>query len=263
MTPQSKGFSWSAGIHGVIFAVFAALQISTASEQQAAVIDFILGADRVSPAALQAPPPPAPRQEPKPAKAAQSKRIAEKPAVPKREIEKAPPTPRLSDSADEMPAAPPQTATDPVAPSDAEEAPPSTLMAETGSASPAEGTIRDANAATGSVQGIAGISDRGVAPETPEQSKATYLKEHFVYIRDRITRGIAYPQTARKMGWSGQVKIAFIVFEDGGVNDVNVVESSGFGLLDRNAVETVKRVAPFPRPPVRAEIRMAITYRLN
>ncbi|OPY91415.1 MAG: Gram-negative bacterial tonB protein [Syntrophaceae bacterium PtaU1.Bin231] len=118
-------------------------------------------------------------------------------------------------------------------------------------------------AATGSVQGIAGISDRGVAPETPEQSKATYLKEHFVYIRDRITRGIAYPQTARKMGWSGQVKIAFIVFEDGGVNDVNVVESSGFGLLDRNAVETVKRVAPFPRPPVRAEIRMAITYRLN
>jgi len=252
MTPQSKGFSWSAGIHGMIFAVFAALQISAASEQRPAVIDFIL-ADKAAPAALQAPPPPAPRQEPKPAKTVQPKRVVEKPAAPKREIEKAPPTPRPSDSADEMPAAPPA----------AEEAPQSSLMAETGSASPAEGTIADAAAATGPVQGTAGISDRGLTPETPEESRATYLKEHFVYIRDRITRGIAYPQTARKMGWSGQVKIAFVVFEDGGVNDVNVLESSGFGLLDRNAVETVKRVAPFPRPPVRAEIRMAITYRLN
>jgi len=62
MTPQSKGFSWSAGIHGMIFAVFAALQISAASEQRPAVIDFIL-ADKAAPAALQAPPPPAPRQD--------------------------------------------------------------------------------------------------------------------------------------------------------------------------------------------------------
>ncbi|MDX9822327.1 MAG: energy transducer TonB [Syntrophales bacterium] len=255
MTPQSKGFSWSAGIHGVIFAVFAALQISAASEQRPAAIDFIL-ADKAAPAALQAPPPPAPKQKPpKPAKTVQPKRVVEKPAAPKREIVQAPPPPQPSDSADEIPAAPPV----------AEEATQSSLMAETGSASPAEGTIADADTAavTGPVQGTAGNSDRGLAPETPEESRVTYLKEHFVYIRDRITRGIAYPQTARKMGWSGQVKIAFVVFEDGGVNDVNVVESSGFGLLDRNAVETVKRVAPFPRPPVRAEIRMAITYRLN
>ena len=252
MTPQSKGFSWSAGIHGMIFAVFAALQISAASEQRPAVIDFIL-ADEAAPAALQAPPPPAPRQVPKPCKTVQPKRVVEKPAAPKREIVQAPPPPQPSDSADEMPAAPPV----------AEEAPQSSLTAETGSASPAEGTIADAAAATGPAQATAGISDRGLAPETPEESRVTYLKEHFVYIRDRITRGIAYPQTARKMGWSGQVKIAFVVFEDGGVNDVNVLESSGFGLLDRNAVETVKRVAPFPRPPVRAEIRMAITYRLN
>ena len=68
---------------------------------------------------------------------------------------------------------------------------------------------------------------------------------------------------ARKMGWCGQVKIAFVVCEDGGVNDVRVVESSGFSLLDRNAVETVKNVAPFPTPPIKAEIRMAITYRLK
>jgi protein TonB len=68
---------------------------------------------------------------------------------------------------------------------------------------------------------------------------------------------------ARKNGWSGQVRIAFIVREDGGVADVKVLESSGFALLDRNALDTVRQVAPFPCPPVKAEIRMAITYRLN
>jgi TonB family protein len=94
-------------------------------------------------------------------------------------------------------------------------------------------------------------------------SRAAYLKEHFVYIRDRINRSISYPRMARKMGWCGQVKIAFIVCEDGGVMDVRVLESSGFTILDRNAADTVKNVVPFPCPPVRAEIRMAITYRFN
>jgi protein TonB len=98
---------------------------------------------------------------------------------------------------------------------------------------------------------------------TLKQAKAAYLKEHFAYIRDRIIRSILYPPMARKMGWCGRVKIAFVVCEDGGVNDVRVVESSGFDLLDRNTVNTVKNVAPFPRPPAKAEIRMAITYRLD
>ena len=117
--------------------------------------------------------------------------------------------------------------------------------------------------ADGRAQGTAETAGRAAPGATPETARAAYLKEHFVYIRDRITGSIAYPHLARKMGWCGQVKIAFVVCEDGGVNDVKVVESSGFGLLDRNAVDTVKNVAPFPTPPVRAEIRMAITYRLN
>jgi len=68
---------------------------------------------------------------------------------------------------------------------------------------------------------------------------------------------------ARKKGWHGRVKIGFVIREDGGVIDVRVIDSCGFNMLDQNAVDTVKKVAPFPCPPVRAEIRMAINYRLN
>ena len=85
---------------------------------------------------------------------------------------------------------------------------------------------------------------------------------HF-YIRDRITGSISYPHVARRMGWHGRVKIAFVVCEDGGVIGVRVIDSCGFSILDRNAVDTVMNVAPFPRPPVKAEIRMVITYRLE
>jgi len=109
---------------------------------------------------------------------------------------------------------------------------------------------------------MAGSSGSGTG-QTPDESRVAYLKEHFAYIRDRITKSISYPPMARKMGWCGHVKIAFVVCEDGGVNNVRVVDSSGFSLLDRNAVDTVKNVAPFPRPPVRAEIRMVITYKFN
>ncbi len=265
MTLQSKGLSWSAGIHGLIFVIFAALQISAASEKPLAVIDFILCAEQPSPAALQTPPPPAPRQEPKPARVAPQKKIAEKPAVPNREIEKAPLPAPPADSADETPAAAPQNADDPVAPPSGEEEPPLSALASKGGSgtSPVDGAFRGAADTDLSAQGAAKTSESASGAGTPEESRATYLKEHFVYIRDRITRGIAYPHMARKMGWAGQVKVAFVVFEDGGVKEVSVVESSGFGLLDRNAVDTVKNVAPFPRPPVRAEIRMAITYRLN
>lgn len=93
--------------------------------------------------------------------------------------------------------------------------------------------------------------------------KARYLKEHFVYIRDRIMKHLSYPDMARRMGWSGRVMVSFVISEDGHVNNIKVLESSKFGLLDKNAVETIKSASPFPRPPVSAEIILPIVYRLE
>lgn len=94
-------------------------------------------------------------------------------------------------------------------------------------------------------------------------AKAVYLKEHFVYIRDLIMKNISYPHMARKMGWMGKVTLSFVICESGDAEDIKIIESSGFAILDKNAVETVKKALPFPKPPLRAEIVIPVVYRLN
>jgi periplasmic protein TonB len=89
------------------------------------------------------------------------------------------------------------------------------------------------------------------------------MKAHFAGIRSTIISKLSYPRLARRMGWTGTVKVSFIVNEDGCVNNVQVLTSSGFEALDNNTVETIKRCSPYPKPPVKAEMIMPITYRLD
>ncbi len=96
-----------------------------------------------------------------------------------------------------------------------------------------------------------------------ERAKKGYLKQHFTAIRENIMKMISYPIVARRMGWTGTVKISFVVCEDGSARDIKVLHGSGFEMLDRNAVETIRKCSPYPKPPVMAEIIMPITYRLD
>ena len=68
---------------------------------------------------------------------------------------------------------------------------------------------------------------------------------------------------ARKKGWSGQVRLCFHIDHKGGVEDITVLVTSGYDLLDRQAMEVVRRVAPFPLPLENAEIIMPITFCLT
>jgi len=96
----------------------------------------------------------------------------------------------------------------------------------------------------------------------PEKAQQRYLKEHFTYIRDLITKRLIYPSMARRMHWSGKVVVAFVITEDGSVHNTRVVETSGFSILDNSALETVRNAAPFPKPPVRAEIVIPISFKM-
>ncbi|MCL4457214.1 MAG: energy transducer TonB [Nitrospirae bacterium] len=93
--------------------------------------------------------------------------------------------------------------------------------------------------------------------------KAKYLKEHFIYIRDMIMKNISYPRTARKMGWEGKVVVSFIVNGNGFVENIKIVESCGVDMLDKNAVDTVRKASPFPKPPIEAQVIIPIVYRLD
>ena len=104
-------------------------------------------------------------------------------------------------------------------------------------------------------------SVRGMSSE--DEGKIRYLKANFSYIKALIDKHRTYPEAARRMGRQGKVKISFFVSSDGDAKGIKVVESSGIGVLDKDAVETVKRASPFPKPPSEAQIIIPIRYQLD
>ncbi len=106
-------------------------------------------------------------------------------------------------------------------------------------------------------------SSRGNADGCKEAAGAKYLNENFAYIRDKILGNVSYPHAAKKMSWQGKVVLSFIITAKGTVGELKVIKSSGFPILDKNAMETVRNTAPFPKPPVEAQLVIPIVYRLE
>jgi periplasmic protein TonB len=95
-----------------------------------------------------------------------------------------------------------------------------------------------------------------------EQSISHYIKEEFSYIRKIIVSNIIYPQNAQYRRQEGTLLLSFVIMLDGSVSDIKIVKSSGYDLLDKNAISTIKKSAPFPKPPFLAELKMPVTYKL-
>lgn len=153
------------------------------------------------------------------------------------------------------PQAPPAAATMPLLPPAAERV-------------PAPGPPRDAQhpapVATSATASAAPVATPPPAPAVHrETAQQHYVKEHFAYIRDLVTRRLAYPPLARRMNWSGKTVVSFIIQEDGSISTLKVVESSRHAILDQSALDTVRAVAPFPKPPVRAEIVLPVQFALH
>ncbi|NPA32739.1 MAG: energy transducer TonB [Aquificae bacterium] len=82
-------------------------------------------------------------------------------------------------------------------------------------------------------------------------------------IRAYVMESLRYPYIARKMGWEGRVVVG-IELSQKGCERVWVERSSGYKVLDRNAVVTVERVCgKFPKPPQRVSVKIPIVYRLR
>jgi periplasmic protein TonB len=116
---------------------------------------------------------------------------------------------------------------------------------------------------SGSLRAGLGGGTGGGGGASAEQLKMRYLSEHFAYIKEIIQQNITYPERARKMGWQGKVVASFVILENGQAAGIKIAQSSGFPVLDNNVVATIKEVAPFPKPPVQAELHVPIIYRLQ
>jgi protein TonB len=89
-------------------------------------------------------------------------------------------------------------------------------------------------------------------PEPPGPSQADLDSARKGYA-DRLARAIAakkqYPRVAQMRGWQGEVLIDLKLDANGTVLETTILRSSGFEVLDKQALEMVKKAAPFPPPP--------------
>lgn len=91
----------------------------------------------------------------------------------------------------------------------------------------------------------------------------SYRREQFAYIRERVMQRLSYPPMARRQGWQGEVRVAFIVRTDGSLGDLRVVHGSGHLPLDRQALRAVEGAAPFPPPPAPVAISLPVLFSLD
>ena len=77
-----------------------------------------------------------------------------------------------------------------------------------------------------------------------------------------------YPAVAQRMGYEGEVEVAFTVAADGDIRNVRVTQESGHGVLDREAVALLGRVRQFPPFPAdlatpNLTFRIVIPFKLS
>lgn len=69
-------------------------------------------------------------------------------------------------------------------------------------------------------------------------------------VKQKIESCRRYPHWAKERKLEGVSCLVFTLLSNGMVQDIKLIRSSGFGILDKEAVSTVKRASPFcPIPP--------------
>jgi len=86
----------------------------------------------------------------------------------------------------------------------------------------------------------------------------------FFIISKLVREHLEYPYLARRMGWEGEVLLFFRLTPTGEVEELKVLKSSGFEVLDKSAVNAVKRASKhFPRPKQIVLIKLPIQFKLE
>ena len=97
--------------------------------------------------------------------------------------------------------------------------------------------------------------DGGASPPAMEVPAVNSLPDKQVvdnylsFLRARIEQHKKYPLVARRRGLEGEVGLRFILAATGEVLKLEVLKSSGVVILDRAAVDAVRRATPFAEPP--------------
>lgn len=268
MSHQSWAFAVSGAFHAVV--LLAAIAFGGATERQGSprVIDLrFLGTSFGADAALVNRTP-GPKMQPK------RQRIAPPPAEPRPlpppSSDKPPPAAPLlrSEEIAAVQAISTAAATEvnqlqPVdAPDESMSSPAPAVIQKAAGMPPQPGT--EAGAPTEQTVPVVALTASGdAAGDSRGHSARDVTPRDLVALREIVQRHLVYPPVARRMGWEGKVTLSFVICRDGRVREVAVLEGSGRSLLDRCAIETVKKITDFPITESEAMIIIPVVYRLN
>jgi len=69
-------------------------------------------------------------------------------------------------------------------------------------------------------------------------------------VKEAIEVKWSYPEAALRDGLEGKLTLEFVVLGNGELGEVRLIRSSGYSILDQEAVRAVKAASPFqPIPP--------------
>lgn len=95
-------------------------------------------------------------------------------------------------------------------------------------------------------------------PEDMDSGKSIQLntkeyefQSYYINLKRKIEMVWEYPYLARESGLQGRLLMRFVINRDGSLAEAKVLRSSGFALLDREALRAVHDAAPFPPLPAR------------
>lgn len=103
-------------------------------------------------------------------------------------------------------------------------------------------------------QGKGGTAEADAASSSAAASKAAKAGEgngevskYPGQVQRKLRRALRFPKGAGSA--RGEVQVQFVVARSGAASSISVVKSSGSPVLDKEAIATVKRAAPFPPIP--------------
>jgi protein TonB len=107
--------------------------------------------------------------------------------------------------------------------------------------------------------------------DSPEPVRPGHTYAEIQQFRDRqldnigakVMAVLQYPAMARRMKWQGQASIGFILHPSGEVTNLVVEKSSGFPVLDKQAIAAVQTAAPFIGPTTQLTMTLPIRFHLD
>ncbi|MFL7903838.1 TonB family protein [Azospirillum argentinense] len=125
-----------------------------------------------------------------------------------------------------------------------------------------------AAAATGPTAGPAmgsGMNGSAVADAGAGGGGADAMRVYLEEVRRRLQARLAVPAEARRLRLGGTVLVRFTVQRDGSVpgESMAVLSGPGVAVLERAALETVARTAPFPPPPKPATVEVPVLFAVS